>query len=1012
MVVAGSEGPYVKLLDFGLALARHHVAGKAGELSGTLSYMAPEVFEAQPISEAADVFSVGVLAYELFVRKHPFDRGDDCDLVAAILRSEPDWTPLREHPALVALLRRLLAKSPADRPSAEAALFALGAAAGLPVAPEAIALRESTLQAARFVGREAPLAALHTALNAARGGSGEVRLLAGESGVGKSRLLEELRAYALVQGVLCVRGQAVSEGGVAYGVWRDTLRTLCLGTELPELDASVLKSVLPDLEVLLERPIADAPALSPQAASLRLVHVIESLLLRQTEPLLLLLEDLHWADAESLSLLRRLAPACRQRPILIVASYRDDERPSLPQELPDCPVLKLARLSAAGITELCQSILGPAGCTAELVQFLEAETEGNIFFVIEVMRALAEEAGQLSLVGGERLPKNVLTGGIQAIVHRRLVRLPPEALPLLRLAAVAGRLLDLAVLRRCEPRLEPWLYLAAEAAVLEAVDQTWRFAHDKIRESLLLELGPAERQQLHLELARALESTYPGSPAHAAALAEHFQGGGELAKAAFYRVAAGVHALSQGATEAAASLLTAALAPQTRGLLPRAQAVRAYNGVVQANQALGRFLPCMEMFEQLMTELGYPPTRDLRLLLTAGGALLARQLRGVTAVPLLSEEDRQVASEAAHAMRWATETYVWAGRPYQSIAAALHGAELAGALADKGLQSYFLAVFAYFAGMAQLPAASRLLLDRGSRLLAAATSSRAELDFNRVAGAHYMNVAAWERVKQTIEPLLTVSRQVGDEHALTFGLSCRLVASFREDDAAVFEALGPELYEVSRRNHSGQFARTYPIYKAIRCLRAGDSETAHRLIIEAEGYLKASQDAMGQVLVGGNMALCQLRLGNEAGALRRAHQTLDVIESVRLSSDVFGEGISAVCEVYLDLCEAGSVTRQQELAAPLRRALAAIRRCGRLFPSVAPRALLWHGRQAWRHGAGRLARQLAAASERAAHRLGMTFDERLAQSWQQRFAQPEPAANLSLPAELSRLVQLLARGFA
>ena len=262
---------------------------------------------------------------------------------------------------------------------------------------------------------------------------------------------------------------------------------------VPELDASVLKSVLPDLEVLLERPIADAPALSPQAASLRLVHVIESLLLRQTEPLLLLLEDLHWADAESLSLLRRLAPACRQRPILIVASYRDDERPSLPQELPDCPVLKLARLSAAGITELCQSILGPAGCTAELVQFLEAETEGNIFFVIEVMRALAEEAGQLSMVGGERLPKNVLTGGIQAIVHRRLVRLPPEALPLLRLAAVAGRLLDLAVLRRCEPRLEPWLYLAAEAAVLEAVDQTWRFAHDKIRESLLLELGPAER---------------------------------------------------------------------------------------------------------------------------------------------------------------------------------------------------------------------------------------------------------------------------------------------------------------------------------------------------------------------------------------------------------------------------------------------------------------------------------------------------------------------------------------
>ena len=1008
MVLDGAEGLQIKLLDFGLALMRSHIQMKQDELTGTLSYMAPELFEGRSATAAADLFSVGIIAYELFTDRHPFDRGDDFQLVASILRSEPDWAPLQENPALSSLIRSLLAKSPAARPSADDALLALSNAVDIPIAKETAALRESTLQAARFVGREEPMAALRASLDAAQGGAGEVWLLAGESGVGKSRLMEELRVYSLVQGVRSARGQAVSEGGVAYGVWRNILRLLCICTELSELDASVLKAILPDLESLLERSIPEAPALSPQAAQLRLVNVIESLLLRQTEPLLLLFEDLHWADAESLALLRHLAPSCRARPILMVASYRDDERPNLPQELLGCPVLKLNRLSAASIAELCLSMLGDDGCTPELVTFLAAETEGNVFFLIEVMRALAEDAGELGLVASHHLPKNVLTGGIQAIVRRRLARLPAEARPLLKLAAVAGRQLDLLLLRCFEPHIEPWLYLAADAAVLEASDQTWRFAHDKIRESLLLELAPDERQRLHLEIARALEATYPGSAPHAAELAEHFHRGGSPAKAAFYLVEAGVQALSQGATDQAATLLQQALAPEARALLPRVQTARAYHGMVQATMALGRFGPCTATYEQFASDFGLPMPTGVLSLAAAGRATLARLLRSAPAIELRTEEDRRIWTDVAHATRWACEAYVWGSLPIKSIIAALRGTEIAGALGDRALQGYFLTICSYIVALIPLRAASRKLFEHASRLVEGTSGSRTELDFRRVAGALHLNASSWELAKSQLGLLTELSRQSGDEYSLMAALAWRCITAFRQDDEATFETLGSELSARARRNRSDQFCRAFPLYQGIKALRRRDGETALRLLCEAESYIKRSQDTTGRLVVGGLLAHAFLIHGNQSEALRRAEEALALIEANRFTAEAVGEGVSGITEVYLRLWEEGSAAERLELTMPLQRALLAQRRCARLFPACAPRTLLWHARVAWNQGAVRLARRLGAQSLRSARQLGMPYDVALAQEWIGRFAAASPGADARLMDEARGIYKLLA----
>ncbi len=1005
LVVRDGDEQKVKLLDFGLSLVRSHTQPKGGEISGTLAYMAPELFLGQPASEAGDLFAVGVIAYELLCGRYPFENQADGELMAAIARREPSWEGLRDQPAVLALLQRLLAKAPSLRPSVDETLSLLSRAAGVPAAAESVALRESALQSARLVGREESLSRLRGALSLAQTGSGSLYLLGGESGVGKSRLMEELRVHALVQGVYAVRGQAISEGGGAFSVWQSILRALCLRGELDELEASVLKVIVPDLERLLERPIADAPELHAQAAQLRLMSVIESLLLRQRDPLLLLLEDVHWADAESLSLLRRVALACQSRPLLILASYRDDESPSLPQEFPGSPVMKLERLKTADIGELCRAMVGPQAATPELVSFLSQETEGNVLFIIEVTRALAEEAGALSQIMEHGLPKHVLTGGIRAIVQRRLARLPQSALPLLQLAAVAGRQLDLDLLRRFEPQLEAWLYLSADAAVLEASDRSWRFAHDKIRESLLVELDTARRRALHLAVAEAMEGLYAGSAAHAAALAEHYQRAGEIGKAALYQVEAGMFALAQGATEQATALLLSALSDEGRALLPAEVAARAYGGLIQAQAALGQFPTCIAVFEQFMGQIGLPMPNGYAAILRSLSAISARQLRGHR--KSLSEERATVLREVAQAARWAAETYVWVGRPLQSIATALHGAELAYELDEPGLLAHYLAGFSYLTGLIPLHPGSETFLSAAARSLKKHPTTRGALDFGRIASVRYLNAARWDLALRQMEPLIALSREVGDEQSLMFGLSFSFIIGFRLDDETLYRSRGPELFERAQRNQSSQFARTYPLYEGLRALRAGDLSSAARWLGESERFVQRSQDVVGKILVGGVLALYELKRGERRLALARAEAVLEVGEATRLSNDVVGEGIAAVVDVYLTLQELADPAEPRAYVEPLRRALRLLRRCAQIFPGILPRALVFHGRAAQNYGALQLAQRLLSLGLRQAERLRMPYDIELARGLQSHYFATLPKPPADWNAELRAVSALL-----
>src|SRR5262249_14831479 len=147
---------------------------------------------------------------------------------------------------------------------------------------------------------------------------------------------------------------------------------------------------------------------------------------------------------------------------------------NLPDSLPEIRRLPLQRLSHEGIARLSESMLGPVGHQPELVTLLARETEGNVFFLIEVMRALAQSAGGLDRIS--TMSKLVLPDGIGGFLAHRLARIPASARPLLQLAAILGRTLDLEVLRAAQPELDSWLTLCANAGILDVIDQQWQFA--------------------------------------------------------------------------------------------------------------------------------------------------------------------------------------------------------------------------------------------------------------------------------------------------------------------------------------------------------------------------------------------------------------------------------------------------------------------------------------------------------------------------------------------------------
>ncbi|MEM7113992.1 MAG: tetratricopeptide repeat protein [Chloroflexota bacterium] len=530
----------VRLLDFGLSATKEQAVASVG----SWRYMAPELLQGEMATETADLYAVGVLAYQLFARHtdahhpdaHPFAAYAD-DMRTAVLTQEPAWENLESDERITAVIRTLLEKNRQNRPqTAEEAIIAFNFALGEALPKETAAIRKSHLQAAKFVGREAEMAQLTAALTQAKDGAGTIWLVGGESGVGKTRLIEEFGTQAMVFGWQVLRGQAVASGSLPYQLWQNILPQLALRTTLSNLEASILCQVFPNIRSLLAQEIFEPTVQQGQEGQQRLIQTMVDVLKRQSQPILLLLEDLQWSH-QSLDPLKQLLKISDQMPpFMVVGTYRSDERPELPQLLAGAETIMLERFSKAQIRQLSQAMLGKVTNIDSIVSLLARETEGNCYFVVEVMSALAEEAGQLDHIGIVPLPEGVFTRGMQELLQRRIQKVSLADQELLQIAAVAGRQIDQRLLQVVRPQidLDGWLQRAAEVSILIIRDDQWLFAHDKLREVVLGDLTEETRRLFHRQVAEGLERVYPDNRNYHQALLTHWRQAQDMEQAMGY----------------------------------------------------------------------------------------------------------------------------------------------------------------------------------------------------------------------------------------------------------------------------------------------------------------------------------------------------------------------------------------------------------------------------------------------------------------------------------------------
>lgn len=601
----------VNVMDFGLAVMQGH--GDPNTTSGTLAYMSPEVLSGSAASPASDLFAVGIIAYEMLVGTHPFYAEDASTILQNILYRTPDLrrikldgdspshpenagdgtssisgdlddlvivrrtnempsapldldtladAPQRSHSTAAEVIGRLLEKQPtarytSAREAAEALITAAGTAAKMTASQETQALRESYLQAAAFIGREDELAALVAALDSASKGLGSGWLILGESGIGKSRLIRELRTQALVGGAHVLEGSAHADSA-PYRMWEKPLRELVLLTEPTRKEAELLKCIVHDLDRLWEQQVSRADVEDQDAFAAQLTQVVTRLIVEQPTPVCLLLEDLHRADAPSLALLDALAAGAAAARLLIVGAWRSDEG-TPPSSLARLTPMPLTPLAEDDLSLLLRSMLGDASSQPDLQALIQRETEGNVLFVTEIVRSLVEEAGGMDKIGQMPLPEHIASGGIDAILRRRFARYSrAERLPL-ELAAVMGRVLDLNVLGSADAP-DGWLAAYLDAGILEVNEGEWRFAHDRLRDVLVADMDIDAYRKLHLLAGLLTEQTYPDRhPAIAADMAHHAREGGDLARESYYTGLLGEQAYNLARFEEAVSLYRRAL---------------------------------------------------------------------------------------------------------------------------------------------------------------------------------------------------------------------------------------------------------------------------------------------------------------------------------------------------------------------------------------------------------------------------------------------------------------------
>lgn len=472
-----------------------------------------------------------------------------------------------------------------------------------------------------LIGRTAHVASLDEALKHAVAGEGATVLVAGEAGVGKSRLLRAATIAAREKGLLVLQGTSFeTDRALPFAPLLDLVRSLAARTS-PAAAAHALAPAAPELLALFPElssvftEVHAAPPTDPEHGRRRLLHAILAALdrLSRIQPLLLVFEDVHWSDDATLDLLLFLAQGVAERPVVLALSYRSDEvGPRLSRLLAEVDrrrvgiELRLSRLSQSEVEEMLLAIFGTAVVPdRHFAGMLHSLTEGNPFFVEEVLKALVVSGDFAPTEHGRwkarRLERVQVPRSAVEAVRRRLASLSVAAREIASMAAVAGRRLDFALLQALSGRDEEELIalvkelIDAQLAVDEPADRI-AFRHALTREAIYAELLGRERTGLHRRVAAAIARLNPAETDTVVdMLAYHTFEAGDWPTARRYALRAAEHATALYAPHEALLHLNRAVVAAEREGVPAEDEILLARG--RALETLGEFEAANRDFE-------------------------------------------------------------------------------------------------------------------------------------------------------------------------------------------------------------------------------------------------------------------------------------------------------------------------------------------------------------------------------------------------------------------------------